>query len=329
VTENAEKTRIDSYLLGELSDIEREALEERFFADDEFFNELEAAEMMLIDRYVRNQMSTAEREKMEQNYLVTPERRAKVVDAKAFHNELKTLRVPTVVQENAKASWYERLFGGLGLSFSAMQLAGASAIVILTLAVGWLFYDSMRLRQEVLVARNEQAETENSLRNRQLEQKERELQDKISAQNSSSETVNTLEDEVEQLKHDLEEARKKVPANNAENPEGQRTPLIATVFLIGARGGNVPTQIDLVKGIKILNLKIPVNPSDGSMFEIKITGDSGVILDSGGVAPRAIQGGRLLSINIPAEKMHEGFYQVLTRNEKGEERTRSFVIRPK
>jgi cell division protein FtsB len=327
VTENTEKTRIESYLLGELSDKERDEVEEQFFTDDEFFNDIEAAEMALIDRYVRNEMPPEEREKLEQNYLVTPERRMRVADARAFHYELRTLHIPVVVEEKTKVSWFERLFGGLGLSFSAMQLAGASAIVILTVAVGWLFYDSMRLRQEVLVARNQQAETENSL-SHQLEQKERELQEKTSAQKSSSETINTLEDEVEQLKHDLEET-KRATANNVESPEGQRTPLIATVFLIGARGGSIPTQIDLVRGTKILNLKIPVNPSEGSVFEIKVTGDAGVVLDSSGASPRVVQGSKMLSVNIPAEKLHEGFYQVLTRNEKGEERTRSFVIRPK
>ena len=91
----------------------------------------------------------------------------------------------------------------------------------------------------------------------------------------------------------------------------------------------MPTQIDLARETKILNLRIPVNADDGGEFEIKVTGDSGVLLDSSKVVPRAVKGGRFLSVNILAEKLHEGFYQVLIRNEKGEERTRSFVVKPK
>ena len=325
MTENAEKTRIESYLLGELTDEERDVVEERFFTDDDFFADVEAAEMSMIDRYVRNEMPESERHSLEQNYLVTPERKLKVADAKAFHNELKTLRVPTAIEDSAKASWFERLFGGFSLS--SMQLGAAAAIAVLVLSVGWLLYDTNRLRNDVLVARNERSETENAL-NEKLRQKERELQEKNHAQNGDSETVGTLENEIERLKGELNEARKKPTVSNSqENASG--TPLVATVILIGTRGGNLPTQIDLARETKILNLRIPVNADDGGEFEMKVTGDSGVLLDSSKVVPRAVKGGRFLSVNILAEKLHEGFYQVLIRNEKGEERTRSFVVKPK
>lgn len=326
MTENAEKTRIESYLLGELTEDEREVVEERFFTDDDFFADVEATEMALIDRYVRNEMSDAQRQTLEQNYLVTPERKLKVADAFAFHNELKSLRVPITVEE-ARPSWFERFVGGFGFSLSAMQLGATAAIAILVLSVGWLLYDTNRLRNDVLVARNQQSESENAL-NEKLRQKEDELQQKIQAQNRDLETVGTLEDEVERLKNELDQAKKNSPPGNTQET-APHTPLIATVMLIGTRGGNLPTQVMLAKETKILNLRIPLNADDGNEFEVKITGDSGVLIDTGSIKPRSIQGGRILSVNIPAEKLHEGFYQVMTRNEKGEERTRSFVVKPK
>ena len=89
MTENAEKSRIESYLLGELTDEERNVVEERFFTDDDFFADVEAAEMSMIDRYVRNEMSGSERHSLEQNYLMTPERKLKVADAWLFTMSLK------------------------------------------------------------------------------------------------------------------------------------------------------------------------------------------------------------------------------------------------
>ena len=326
MTKNAEKTRIESYLLGELTEDEREAVEERFFTDDDFFADIETAEMALIDRYVRNEMSETDRKSLEQHYLVTPERKLKVADAFAFHNELKSLHVPTVMEE-AKPSRLERFFGSFGFSLSAMQVGAAAAIAILALSAGWLLYDSNRLRKEVLVARNQQSETENAL-NEKLQLKEQELQERTQAQNRDSETVGALEDEIERLKNELNEAKKNSPLGNTQEAV-PHTPLIATVMLIGARGGNLPTQVTLAKETKILNLRIPLSADDGNEFEVKITGDSGVLIDTGSIKPRSIEGGRILSVNIPAEKLHEGFYQVLTRNEKGEERTRSFVVKPK
>lgn len=325
MTESAEKSRIESYLLGELSYEERETLEEQFFINDDFFADVEAAEMTLIDRYVRNEMSDTEQRELEQNYLITPERRQKVADARAFHNELERLRIPTIVEDTANVSWFEKLFGGFRLS--AMQLSAAAAIAILALSVGWLLYDSNRLRNEVLVARNERSESESAL-NEKLRQKEQELHEKTQAQNGDSETIGGLEDEIQRLKSELAETRKREPSGNTQETT-PRTPLVATVMLIGTRGGNLPTQITLAKETKVLNLRIPLNPDDGNEFEVKITGDSGVLVDSSKVVPRAVKGSGFLSVNIPAEKLHEGFYQVLTRNEKGEERTRSFVIKPK
>jgi len=326
VAENSEKIKIDRYLLGELPDSERELVEEQFFADDQFFAEVEAAEMALIDRYVRNEMSAEERDALEQNYLVTPERKVKVADARSFHNELKHLRIPGVVEAKEKASWFERLFGGSGFSLSAMQLGTAAAVLILVVGVVWLLFDSNRLRQEVLVARNQQSETEREL-NEKLQQKERELQEKSQAQNRDSETVGTLEDEVARLRQELDASRKK-PSPGIENPSRQ-TPLVATAFLIGARGGDIPTQIVLEKGTRVLNLRIPLNPSDGSEFDVRITGNAGVVFEGSKLFPHAMQGGRILSVSIPISKLPAGNYKVTIRNETAQERNRAFVIKLK
>ena len=326
MAENSEKIKIDRYLLGELPDGERELVEEQVFADDQFFAEVEAAEMALIDRYVRNEMSAEERDALEQNYLVTPERKVKVADARSFHNELKHLRIPGVVEAKEKASWFERLFAGSGFSLSAMQLGTAAAVLILIVGVGWLLFDSNRLRREVLVARNQRSETEREL-NEKLQQKERELQEKSQAQNRDSETVGTLEDEVARLRQEIDASRKK-PSPGIENPSRQ-TPLVATAFLIGARGGDIPTQIVLEKGTRVLNLRIPLNPSDGSEFDVRITGNAGVVFEGTKLSPHAIQGGRILSVSIPTNKLPAGNYKVTIRYETAQERNRAFVIKLK
>src|SRR5438045_3822587 len=98
MTWTSEQKEMGRFLLGELPDEDAERLEERLFSDDDSFAEMQAAEMELVDRYVRNQMSDAERRGFETNYLVTPEHRAKVAEARVFHNELEKLR-PVVVPQ--------------------------------------------------------------------------------------------------------------------------------------------------------------------------------------------------------------------------------------
>ena len=60
------------YLLGDLSEKERTNLEERFFADDAEFQEMEIAEGELIDRYVRSELSATDRQQFERMLRTSP-----------------------------------------------------------------------------------------------------------------------------------------------------------------------------------------------------------------------------------------------------------------
>jgi hypothetical protein len=76
------------YLFGELSPNDRSTLEERYFADDELFDELVCIENELVDSYVHGTLSRGERRRFETYLAVTPERREKVRFAKCLANEM-------------------------------------------------------------------------------------------------------------------------------------------------------------------------------------------------------------------------------------------------
>ncbi len=71
------------YLLGELPEAALSAFEERFFADDELFAEIQMIESDLIDQFVHDKLQPAEHERFESHYLIAPERRQRVGFAKA------------------------------------------------------------------------------------------------------------------------------------------------------------------------------------------------------------------------------------------------------
>jgi len=60
------------YLLGSLSEDERNRLEENFFADDAKFEELEVLEDELIDDYVAGELSPDERRQFESKLKQSP-----------------------------------------------------------------------------------------------------------------------------------------------------------------------------------------------------------------------------------------------------------------
>lgn len=72
------------YLLGDLPQEERTRLEERYSADAEVFEEALATENDLIDSYVRGELTEVEKQKFEGEYFKSPQRRERVEFARAL-----------------------------------------------------------------------------------------------------------------------------------------------------------------------------------------------------------------------------------------------------
>jgi len=66
---------VRQYLLGRLPEAQREELGERVFADEAFFETVQAVEMELRDAYARNELSGRDRDDFEKNLLRTERQR--------------------------------------------------------------------------------------------------------------------------------------------------------------------------------------------------------------------------------------------------------------
>jgi hypothetical protein len=146
------------YLLGNLSDEEMARLEERFFSDNQEFEELEIAEDELIDRYVRQELSPEDRKKFEQRIQSYPRLAARVdvgrVLAARFSSSppLETVEQAQVIRP--KPAWWKTLFGLSAQDAPALRFGFASAaafigVAILALVLGIrLHNESQRLAAE-------------------------------------------------------------------------------------------------------------------------------------------------------------------------------------
>lgn len=83
---------LERYLLNELSEAENEELEDEMVLDKKLLERVQAAEMCLIDSYVSDEMSPAERLRFERGFLLFPENRLKVEDARALQESLRLIR---------------------------------------------------------------------------------------------------------------------------------------------------------------------------------------------------------------------------------------------
>lgn len=78
------RNTIKQYLLGELAEEQLESVEERLFADDDFFEEFQLVKDDLLDQYVNNELTPSERRHFEQHFLTTSERREDLRHAQAL-----------------------------------------------------------------------------------------------------------------------------------------------------------------------------------------------------------------------------------------------------
>jgi hypothetical protein len=137
------------YLLGELSEAERQALEESYFADPRVFDELASAEDELVDAYVRDQLAPPLRQHFEQVYLTDPRRRERVRFAEALAARLDGAVAAQQPQRAMVAtdSWWRRWLHALGHQPPALGWALA-CVLLLSIAGGGLWLVSRSLRSE-------------------------------------------------------------------------------------------------------------------------------------------------------------------------------------
>ena len=134
------------YLLGQLSEQEQAALEEKYFRDPQVFNEVLRVESELVDAYARGQLSTEMRKRFEDYYLKHPARRTRAEFARALTTKIDERQAP--VKSASPVSWWQRLFAAIGGQRPRLRLSVALATVLITLAGVWIFITLRRQQQQ-------------------------------------------------------------------------------------------------------------------------------------------------------------------------------------
>jgi HAMP domain-containing protein len=147
-SENGDSIR--RYLLGDLSEQEREQVEQRLMSDDDLYQRLLLAEDDLIDDYISGALLDQDQAKLRQHFLRVPELRQDIKSVAALRKyALQTTR--KVVKKDSPTPLRFSLFGWLkkffthpsvGVSFAAASLA---AVVIAV----WLGTQVSQLRRQV------------------------------------------------------------------------------------------------------------------------------------------------------------------------------------
>ena len=79
-----EQEKIRKYILGEIGDEDRSAIEERIMTDEDYFHNLAMVEESLVQDYVDGNLVPADRANFEKSFLLPAENRQKVKFARAL-----------------------------------------------------------------------------------------------------------------------------------------------------------------------------------------------------------------------------------------------------
>ena len=90
MSQNEDQNRIRRYLLGELSDGDRETIEQEILANEDVFDEILIAEEELADEYVAGTLSQEKRADFEEHFLATPDRQQNLRFARALNRYIAT-----------------------------------------------------------------------------------------------------------------------------------------------------------------------------------------------------------------------------------------------
>lgn len=138
------------YLLGKATPEEQEALEDRYAADPEIFEQLVAMENDLSDRYVRHELSAAESTAFERYMFAHPRRRTRVEFAKTLIATLeKTATTDSSLSRRERAAnWLS------SINFSWRLTAGLATATALLIAGAWWFLRLSQPSNTIKVAQN-------------------------------------------------------------------------------------------------------------------------------------------------------------------------------
>ena len=228
------------YLLGELSEPEQAAIEEKYFSAPEIFDEITKIESGLIDNYVRGRLSPQVRERFERVYLANPQRRERVKFAEALATGIDQVDgSKTAASELMKGSWWLRLQEQLSGIRSVPRLSFALPLLLLVIGGLFLFIDARRTRDEL-------ARTRTALTNQ--EQRERELRQRITAEQTRA----------EQLAAELQSLRDQAASRISKSPESSVPAFISFLISVGSTrdAAGPPNTLRIPAATKEVKLRV-------------------------------------------------------------------------
>ena len=301
------------YLLGELSEQEKKSFEQRYFADDQAFEELQIAEAEVIDAYVSDELSADARQHLEQRLTKSPRLRERIAFARTFARSIaNTSRHPTSVEPAALPSptvltsprgrWWKGLVKDSYDRRPALTLALAACLALVLLGGAVVILQSVRLRNQ-----SQRLEAERAAIEQQREELNRlsaEQRDKIDQIASTLKEEQNRNERAQELLKELEQRQK---AGEVGAQQKAASTLASLILLPGSlRSEGARKELIISPGTAKVQLQLVLQAADYRSYRVIIRGPANTEIQN--VVRRG--SGKTLSLQLPARRLPPGDYAV-------------------
>ena len=314
------------YLLGELSEEEEKSFENRYFANDQAFDELQIAEGEVIDAYVSESLPAQARKHLEQQFARSPRLRTRVAFARSFAGAVPDIRLEDLPDTSAelpshrlyapvipptdatpqRSSRWNNIFNDSFRRQPALTMLMAACVVLVLIGGPTVVVQSVRLRRESQRMATEKAAIE----------RQREELNRIAAEQNSRIEAKESEIKAQELRNAEELARIEELRQTTKEKEGgnqQKAPhsVMAMLFLSAGslRSTGGPSEVKIPPSVSHLPLGLVLETADYRSYHVVIkNAQRRGILKKNGLRLRP--GSKTLILAVPTGQLTPGNYSV-------------------
>ncbi len=289
------------YLLGDVSDEAREALEEKYFRDRELFERLSAVEETLVDSYLRGDLRARDLQQFEERYLSTQKGRERIRASAAFRegiNKRTTLARTTVGQPQSLLARLVSLF-----RIRSVALVTATAVALFGI-IFWLSYSNRETRPD--------APAQASL---QEESGGKKTVDAQSAAQTEQAGANRDAQAAESNSNSLTADGNKAQQQRNDSPAKNERRTLAAAFVLRpglTRSAGATREIVVPARATEVTLRLLFDDDEHQSYRAIIRTAEGVeVWRREGLRARTSKAGRSVSVALPARDVVAGDYILL------------------
>lgn len=295
---------IRRFLLGEVTEQEREQVEMQLMTDRQYLDHILRREEGLIDEYVRGELGRNEREPFETHFLSAPERRDKLEFAESLNRyiaEARSLKpADTVVADSTAAGARDARFWFVQpLTRPAIALLAVATLILIAGAV-ILLAENARLREQLLERQANLSQAEEGLRQQLDEQMGRNEE---------------LARQLEQSRKEMSRIEQELARLNQEKSRHRESPeyIIASLILApgSVRDKGQINRVDLTTDIQQLRLELKLQGENYQSYRVEVrTVEGKSIWKEVNLKARQRAGEKTVVTMLPAGHLPEGDYLV-------------------